>query len=190
MLWDIKLIFQAVGFGNIGKTVKREKLINSIQPKMPMTYLWFIGVDPSIQNHGIGSKLLHEIIEYSNKNNRPIYLETSTIKNLPWYEIFGFEVYNKQDGGNLNVQDFDTAMEVLKDYLEELFNKVAATDKDPKMDFARYPVTNSYEDHFYVGLLSNVEIDMENIWQVIVDVHKNFLQISNFLFWNELNNDW
>lgn len=96
-LWDIKLILQSVGFGNIRKTIKREKLIGSIQPKIPISYLWFIGVNPVAQNQSIGSKLLQEIIDYSNNNKRPIYLETSTIKNLPWYEKFGFEVYNEQD---------------------------------------------------------------------------------------------
>ena len=96
-LLDIKLILKAVGLGNISKTVKREKLISSIQPKIQMAYLWFIGVDPGEQGGGIGSKLLQEIIDYSNNNNRPIYLETSTIKNLPWYDKFGFEVYNEQD---------------------------------------------------------------------------------------------
>lgn len=97
ILLDIKLIFQAVGFDNISKTLKREKLIATIQPKVPMTYLWFIGVDPLAQGQGIGSKLLQEIINYSNSNKRPIYLETSTVKNLPWYEKFGFEVYNEQE---------------------------------------------------------------------------------------------
>lgn len=96
-LLDIKLIFQAVGIGNISKTLNREKLIKGIQPPIPMSYLWFIGVDPDSQGLGIGSKLLQEIIDYSNGNNRPIYLETSTVKNLPWYEKFGFEVYNEQN---------------------------------------------------------------------------------------------
>lgn len=96
-LLDIKLILQAVGLGNISKTLKREKLISSIQPKIQMSYLWFIGVDPVEQSRGIGSKLLQEVIDYSNSDNRPIYLETSTVKNLPWYKKFGFEVYNEQD---------------------------------------------------------------------------------------------
>ncbi|MES2329807.1 MAG: GNAT family N-acetyltransferase [Bacteroidota bacterium] len=96
-LLDIKLIFQSIGISNISKTLNREKLIKNIQPEITMSYLWFIGVDPSVQNQGIGSKLLKEIIDYSNANNRPIYLETSTVKNLPWYEKFGFEIYNEQD---------------------------------------------------------------------------------------------
>lgn len=66
---DIKLIFQAVGLGNISKTLKREKLITTIQPKVPMSYLWFIGVDPLAQGRGIGSNILQEIIDYSNSNN-------------------------------------------------------------------------------------------------------------------------
>lgn len=97
ILLDIKLILKAVSVGNISKTLRREKLINSIQPQMPMAYLWFIGVDPHTQGRGVGSKLLQEFIDYSNSNNRPIYLETSTVRNLPWYAKFGFEVYCEQD---------------------------------------------------------------------------------------------
>ncbi|MGN6214484.1 GNAT family N-acetyltransferase [Parafilimonas sp.] len=97
ILLDAKLIFRCVGLGNLMKTIKREKIISSAQPKIPMTYLWFIGVFPSDQNNGIGSKLLQSIIDYSSYHDRPIYLETSTVKNLPWYEQFGFEVYHEVD---------------------------------------------------------------------------------------------
>ncbi|HEY9261229.1 GNAT family N-acetyltransferase, partial [Chitinophaga sp.] len=97
ILLDLRLIFQAVGFGNINKTIKREKLINSIRPEIAMSYLWFIGVDPVVQSKGIGSNLLQDIIDYSNRNNRPVYLETSMSKNLNWYKKFGFEIYNEQD---------------------------------------------------------------------------------------------
>ena len=97
ILLDVKLIVQCVGFKNIKKTLSREALIQKVQPKKIMTYLWFIGVNLTEQNKGIGSKLLQEIIQQSVQNNRPIYLETSTIKNLPWYRKFGFNVYSEQD---------------------------------------------------------------------------------------------
>ena len=94
---DVKLILFAVGLKNIKKTLARETLINKIQPKELKYYLWFIGVDPEYQNEGIGSILLDEIIEDSELKKRPIYLETSTLKNLPWYKKFGFQVYHELD---------------------------------------------------------------------------------------------
>lgn len=97
ILLDIKLILSSVGLKNIKKTLARESLINKIQPKELKYYLWFIGVDPEYQNEGIGSVLLDEIIEDSEHKKRPIYLETSTLKNLPWYKKFRFQVYHEMD---------------------------------------------------------------------------------------------
>lgn len=97
ILLDVKLIFFAVGLKNIKKTLARETLINKVQPKELKYYLWFIGVDPEYQNEGIGSVLLDEIIEDSEHKKRPIYLETSTLKNLPWYKKFGFQIYHELD---------------------------------------------------------------------------------------------
>jgi len=97
ILLDIKLIIQCTGINNVKKTLNREALIKKIQPKELMTYLWFIGVNSKDQNKGFGSNLLQSIIQYSDRNNRPIYLETSTVRNLPWYKRFGFEVYSEQD---------------------------------------------------------------------------------------------
>lgn len=97
ILLDIKLVIQCTGIGNVKKTLDREALIKKIQPKETMTYLWFIGVSTEEQNKGFGSSLLQSIIEFSDQNNKPIYLETSTLQNLPWYKKFGFEVYSEQD---------------------------------------------------------------------------------------------
>jgi ribosomal protein S18 acetylase RimI-like enzyme len=97
IMLDVNLIFTCVGIENIKKTLDREAIIKKIQPKVPMYYLWFIGVDPEYQNTGIGSELLKEIIEDSRRKERPIYLETSTLKNLPWYKKFGFDIYHEAD---------------------------------------------------------------------------------------------
>lgn len=97
ILLDVKLITSAVGLKNIKKTLVREAKIKKLQPKEKKYYLWFIGVDPVYQNEGIGSDLLNDLIQDSIQKNRPIYLETSTLKNLPWYKKFGFQIYYELD---------------------------------------------------------------------------------------------
>lgn len=96
---DAKLAISCMGLSNTKKAMDREAKIKSIHPKGLLYYLWFIGVSPDAQNTGIGSKLLNSIIEESRRQNRVIILETSTEKNLPWYEKHGFTIYNELDFG-------------------------------------------------------------------------------------------
>lgn len=98
-LLDLKFIFQSIGLSNVKKAISRESEIKKYHPKGPLYYLWFIGVDENEQSKGIGSKLLSEVVEEGRKQNRTVCLETSTVKNLPWYQKFGFEVYKELDFG-------------------------------------------------------------------------------------------
>jgi hypothetical protein len=97
ILLDVNLIFSSMGLSNLKKAMDRESKIKKLQPEGLKYYLWFIGVDPDEQNKGIGSALLNEVIKEGLSKQRPIYLETSTLKNIPWYEKFGFKIYNKLD---------------------------------------------------------------------------------------------
>lgn len=99
LLAEIKLIVKSIGFANISKAMKREKAISGNYPTEPIYYLWFIGVSPEFQGQGIGEKLMREILADADQMRRPIYLETSTLKNIPWYQKFGFEVYGELDFG-------------------------------------------------------------------------------------------
>lgn len=99
ILLDIRLIFSCVGLRNIKKALTRESKIKRLQSDELMYYLWFIGVDPSCQKTGVGTKLLTEVIEDSEVKKRSIYLETSTLANLPWYKKFNFTIYNELDLG-------------------------------------------------------------------------------------------
>jgi GNAT superfamily N-acetyltransferase len=98
-LMDVQLLLNAIGLTRVGKAMSRESAIKSNYPKDPIYYLWFLGVINSDQNKGIGSQLLKEIIIDSQRQHKPIYLETSTIKNIPWYKKFGFSIYNELDFG-------------------------------------------------------------------------------------------
>lgn len=97
--WNVRLIFACIGIANIGKAMTREAKIKAKQPKQPLCYLWFIGVSPKAQGKGIGSLLLREILAENKFDGRVVCLETSTLRNLPWYEKFGFKIYDKIDLG-------------------------------------------------------------------------------------------
>jgi ribosomal protein S18 acetylase RimI-like enzyme len=93
ILWDAKLALSVIGLSRIGQVLGRESKIKAFHPKTPFAYLWFIGVSPDSQNKRKGSDLLHWLIERYNSQNRPIYLETSVERNLPWYKKHGFEIF-------------------------------------------------------------------------------------------------
>jgi ribosomal protein S18 acetylase RimI-like enzyme len=99
-IWlDLILVFKVIGIDRVGKAMSRESLIKSNYPKEPFYYLWFLGVFNSEQNKGTGTILLEELIQDSQKQNREIYLETSTTKNIPWYGKFNFKIYKEIDFG-------------------------------------------------------------------------------------------
>ncbi len=99
ILWDIQLATLATGLTKVPKVLDREARIRSKHPATPFCHLWFLGVAEKSQGQGIGSALLTELIEHCQSLQRPIYLETSTLQNLPWYEKFGFQVYDQLDFG-------------------------------------------------------------------------------------------
>jgi len=69
-IWlDLKLVFNTIGAAGLFRTLKRENLIMGIRGKEPMLKAQRLGL--------------------------PVYLETSTQRNLPWYEKLGFEIYNE-----------------------------------------------------------------------------------------------
>lgn len=96
----------------------------------------------------------------------------------------------KQYNGNLKLSEFDTSTEGLKNYLGEMTTKIKPTGKKDKMDFSRYPFDNDYNEHFYVTEMGNVEIDLENFILRFEDIHHNLEQLTDFLYHQELNEDW
>jgi GNAT superfamily N-acetyltransferase len=98
-LSDIKLIISCTGINNAIKAIQRESAIKKLQRGELIYYLWFIGVEATEQNKGIGTRFMQEIISHCTAMERTIYLETSTEKNIPWYQQFGFTIYNELDFG-------------------------------------------------------------------------------------------
>ncbi len=99
LLCDLRLIADCTGVRNLKKVMEREKAISNIHPKKRMYYLWFIGTLPGYQGAGIGSRLLKDMIRSAGNKNLPIFLETSTERNIPWYKKNGFFEYAQLDLG-------------------------------------------------------------------------------------------
>lgn len=91
----LRFVLKVTGIGGIAKTLRREKYINQFHPQdEEFIYLWFIGLKKTEQGRGVGSEMLQEVINRSNDEQIPIYLETSTEKNLNFYKKHRFEVYH------------------------------------------------------------------------------------------------
>ena len=90
-----KLVRQVTGISGIGRAMRRERYVNGFHPKdEEFMYIWFIGVKASERVRGAGSEILKQVINESNEQKIPIYLETSTERNLTFYEKHGFKTYH------------------------------------------------------------------------------------------------
>ena len=73
----------------------------ALHPKEPYHYYLFaIGVDPSLQGGGRGSRLIRANLDRCDAEGVPAYLENSKEQNLPFYERHGFRVIERHDMPN------------------------------------------------------------------------------------------
>jgi ribosomal protein S18 acetylase RimI-like enzyme len=61
-------------------------------PTRPHYYLAFVGVAPASQGRGIGSILMHPVLQRCDAEGVPAYLEASSARNRALYERHGFTV--------------------------------------------------------------------------------------------------
>jgi ribosomal protein S18 acetylase RimI-like enzyme len=82
------------------KVMEKEKITNDTLPKdIDYIHLWFLGVSPFMQGKGEGKKLMKEIIEEYREKKQAICLETSTERNISFYEKLGFTNYETKNFG-------------------------------------------------------------------------------------------
>jgi GNAT superfamily N-acetyltransferase len=74
-----------------GPDAGRMQDLVALHPHDPHEYLWFLGVVPAAQGHGIGSALLAPVLERADRAGVPAYLEATSSRNRALYERHGFE---------------------------------------------------------------------------------------------------
>lgn len=95
IFWDIRLIWTSVSLKNFWKVLNRSALIKEQYSHEPICHLWFGGVDPAYQGQGVASKWMNDLFSVNVSEGRSLFLETSTIRNLPLYQRNGFRIYKQ-----------------------------------------------------------------------------------------------
>lgn len=92
----------------------------------------------------------------------------------------------KELDGQRAMSEFEDYFIELSEYIDELVQKIDSTPQNDKMDFARYPFTKKFENHFYVDGFKNIEIDMENLKNRLESLSEKFESYSDFLFYERM----
>lgn len=92
-LRTLPLLLATTGLGRFGRLVALRAAMDKHHPMdRAHDYLWFLGVTPDAQGHGIGSRLLKSRLDQLDAAGRPAFLETSSDRNVALYRRHGFKV--------------------------------------------------------------------------------------------------
>lgn len=87
-------------------------------------------------------------------------------------------------------KQFENQNEVLEKYIIELFKLLSSYGKGDNMDFSRYPITDKYENHFYIDQLDKIEIDLVNFEKQLIIIKEALDERASYFFYQELKGEW
>lgn len=88
--------FLSVQVGDdVGRVGMGLSSIAGMKPPGDHWYLFGIGVDPSVQASGLGRQLVRHRLDECDGTGASAYLESSNIRNLPFYERLGYRVVDE-----------------------------------------------------------------------------------------------
>jgi len=92
-LRQLKLVHRSIGWSRMKYASAKDRKMAGFRPATPHLYLQMIGTAPEAQGKGIGSQMINFILETSAATSKPVYLETSVLKNVEMYRKKGFVVH-------------------------------------------------------------------------------------------------
>jgi ribosomal protein S18 acetylase RimI-like enzyme len=93
-------LLATTGFARFSRMLTMRETMDRNHPTdRPHDYLWFLGVTPQAQGHGVGSRLLAAGLERVDARGRHAFLESSAERNVPLYRRHGFEVIREYQPG-------------------------------------------------------------------------------------------
>jgi ribosomal protein S18 acetylase RimI-like enzyme len=95
-LRTVPVMLQATGLSRFLRLAAMRSDMDRHNPmKRRHAYLWFLGVRPEAQGHGVGSRLLKVATDRLDAAAEPAYLETQTERNVGLYRRHGFDVISE-----------------------------------------------------------------------------------------------
>lgn len=89
----LPMLLALTGWSRFYRLLQLREVMDKHHPlDRPHEYLWFLGVTPEAQGHGVGSRLLKSHLDHLDAIGRPAFLETATEPNLRLYGRHGFQV--------------------------------------------------------------------------------------------------
>ncbi len=138
-------------------------------------------------NHGIELYLKSLIWTLNKLTNSKFKIEGShNIQQM--FQTVRAKIKNYKDDEWL--KHFDEQNIDLAEYIDELFSLIFGDGEKDNMDFSRYPITNKYENHFYVDSLDNVKIDLENFVERFEQIMEVLDERTSYFFYEELKGEW
>jgi ribosomal protein S18 acetylase RimI-like enzyme len=96
----LPMLLNAAGFSRMGRLSALRTAMDGNHPMdRPHDYLWFLGVTPEAQGHGLGSRLIRAHTAELDARGRPSFLETATERNVPLYQRHGYKVISEYRPG-------------------------------------------------------------------------------------------
>jgi len=95
-LRGLPTLLNAAGLGRFPRLLALRGAMDAHHPMTrPHEYLWFLGVSPAAQGHGVGSRLLKAETDRLDEAGRGGFLETATPRNVPLYQRHGFRILDE-----------------------------------------------------------------------------------------------
>ena len=89
----LPMLLTLTGWSRFGRLLQLREVMDKHHPMdSAHDYLWFLGVTPEAQGHGVGSRLLKSRTDHLDAIGRPAFLETATEANVRLYTRHGFKV--------------------------------------------------------------------------------------------------
>jgi ribosomal protein S18 acetylase RimI-like enzyme len=95
MLPDLEMILDGLmrfGLGTYFRYSQFSSTLEKYRPKGRYYYLFAIGVRPGSRKRGVGSALLHHVLQKCDRRGLGAYLESSNPGNVALYQQHGFEI--------------------------------------------------------------------------------------------------